>query len=167
MGSPFAAIGKAAAGIFSSSAGELIDKAAAAADRFITTDEDKRIFEVEMKKLALEAQVKELDQQKAYLDDIQSARDMFAKDSSLQKIFAMTFLIGFILLTGVIAYFLLVWAGVKETKVPEWGQSLITFVYGVFSSKIQTIVDFLFGSSQGSQEKNKMIESIKDSAKGI
>jgi len=147
---------------FSSGAGELIDKASAAADRFITTDEDKRRFAMDMEGIKLDARRLELEAEKMQLDDVASARAMFQHDSWLQKIFAITFLAGYFLITIAMMAMLISFIGRSEVVVPEWGIALLSTIFGAMSSKVNTITDFLFGSSQGSRDKDSSFaEDVK------
>ena len=89
-----------------------------------------------------------------YLDDVKSARTMYMSDSWLQKTFAMVFLIAYLVLTSLLVWGL--WTYVKEgaLDVPEWVVAFISSLWGGLSAKLNTIFDFLFGSSKGSQDKN-------------
>ncbi len=89
-----------------------------------------------------------------YIDDVKNARTMYMTDSWLQKVFAMVFLIAYILLTSLLVWGL--WVYVKDGSVdaPEWVVAFISSLWGGLSAKLNTIVDFLFGSSKGSQDKN-------------
>lgn len=89
-----------------------------------------------------------------YIEDVKNARTMYMTDSKLQKIFALTFLIAYISLTALLVWGL--WVYVKDGVIdaPEWVVAFISSLWGGLSAKLNTIVDFLFGSSQGSQDKN-------------
>lgn len=107
--------------------------------------------------IATSAEEKEILKLKAmgmYLDDMKSARTMYMTDSWLQKVFAIVFLVAYILLTSLLVWGL--WVYVKDGAVdaPEWVVAFISSLWGGLSAKLNTIVDFLFGSSKGSQDKN-------------
>lgn len=89
-----------------------------------------------------------------YLDDVKNARTMYMNDSSLQKIFAMVFLTAYIVLTSLLVWGLWVYVKNGSVDVPEWVVAFISSLWGGLSAKLNTIVDFLFGSSKGSQDKN-------------
>ncbi len=109
-------------------------------DKITTTDAEKE--ELKQKALGL------------YLDDVKSARTMYMSDSSLQKIFAITFLVAYISLTALLVWGLWVYVKAGVIDAPEWVVAFISSLWGGLSAKLNTIVDFLFGSSQGSQNKN-------------
>jgi hypothetical protein len=115
----------------------------------IAVENDSTIAALDAKRLEMEAEQK-------YFEDRASARDMYKADNSLQKVYAMTFLVGYILLTGVMLYFLMGWIGAKEVNVPDWAVALISSIYGALSAKVGTVTDFYFGSSQGSREKDEL-----------
>jgi hypothetical protein len=80
------------------------------------------------------------------IDDRKDARDLYKSDNQLQKIFAITFLIGYILLT--IAAGVMVWVIAKDSiHIPEWAIGFVGTIWGGMSGKVSTITDFLFGSS--------------------
>ena len=95
-----------------------------------------------------------------YLDDVKNARTMYMSDSSLQKIFAMVFLIAYITLTSLLVWGLWVYVKNGVVDAPEWVVAFISSLWGGLSAKLNTIVDFLFGSSQGSQNKNIINQEV-------
>ena len=136
--------------------GDLITSIGDTAKKFITTEQDRQEFELTLKKAALDAKRLEMEAEQKYFEDRASARDMYKADNSLQKVYAMTFLVGYILLTGVMLYFLMGWIGAKEVNVPDWAVALISSIYGALSAKVGTVTDFYFGSSQGSRGKDEL-----------
>jgi uncharacterized membrane protein (DUF485 family) len=109
-----------------------------------------------LQKAALDAQRLEMEAERMYFEDRSSARDMYKHDNSLQKLFAITFLVGYIALTVVMLYLLVGWIGAKAIEIPDWAVALLSSIYGALSAKVGTITDFLFGSSQGSREKDEL-----------
>ena len=81
------------------------------------------------------------------VNDRMSAQDMFKTDASLQKWYALTFLVVFIIVIGgmitVIAYFTM-----NDVEAPDWAIAFFTTVFTAISMKIGTITDFLFGGSK-------------------
>jgi hypothetical protein len=128
------------------------------ADRFIQTKEEKAEFqlalrqaEMDFKKLAMEAE-------EMYMKDRQSAREMYMKDSSLQKVFAIVFLVGYIALS--VAMVIIVFGFFKmgaAADLEPFQASLISMVFTAMSTKINTITDFLFGGSKGQDNSEKRI----------
>jgi hypothetical protein len=136
--------------------GDLITSIGDTAKKFITTEADRQAFEMALQKAALDAKRLEMEAEQMYFQDRSSARDMYKHDNSLQKIFAITFLVGYIALTVVMLYLLVGWIGAKAIEIPDWAVALLSSIYGALSAKVGTITDFLFGSSQGSREKDEL-----------
>ncbi len=143
--------------LVSGGASKIVDSVVSGMDKFVTTDEDRQKLqmmkaeaELELKKLAFTAEGERL-------KDVSDARAMYKTDNGLQKIFAMTFLVGYILLTIFMLWMVTSWVGGQKIVVPDWGVALISTVYGQMSGKVSTIVDFLFGSSKSSSDKNESI----------
>lgn len=137
---------------------DLIDSLGKNVDRFVTTKEEREKLKQSMKQLI---QSHELKVQAAALENLKSARSMYQKDSSLQKIYAIVFLVGYLVLTaglGILIYNLAV-AG--SIEVPAWAISLISAIWGGMSGKVNTIVDFLFGGSQDGREQQRVMNEIR------
>jgi hypothetical protein len=93
-----------------------------------------------------------LEEQELELKDKADAREMYKEDNGLQKVFAITFLFCYILLTVLMLYgFYQV--GIKEVKIQNYVVAFVTSVYTGMSMKVNTIVEFLFGSSLSSNKK--------------
>lgn len=151
--------------LIGNSAGEIVGKVGETVDRFVTTDQERAEAKLKLQELELEFKKLEMDAEQAYLEDRESAREMYMKDSSLQKLFAMTFLVGYLIITGVMMYLAMSWIGMTDAPdVPMWAVSLISTVFGAMSSKVNTIVDFLFGGSQGERESHKEIRASFEKA---
>lgn len=133
--------------IFSSGAGSFIKEAGDLIDKSFTNEKERQ----EQKRLLI----------KTYLEDKASARAMYENDSSLQKIFAIVFLLGYLFITSVIIWMIYQFAQGVEIPMPEWGIAFVNMIFGAMSSKVNTITDFLFGSSQGSQMKNVLHKKDK------
>ena len=84
------------------------------------------------------------------ISDKDSARKMYSIDSTLQKLFAMFFLLAWVLLTVLILnYFIF-----EKVDLLDWQIAFVSTIYGGISTKLGTIVDFLFGGSSGSERVN-------------
>ena len=96
------------------------------------------------------------------LKDTQGARNLYGNgDNLIQKIFALVFLIAYLLLTGFMIW--LVYNLVKQSvDFPNWAIAFISSIWGGMSAKVQTITDFFFGSSKGSADKTDIIKMKKD-----
>ncbi len=96
--------------------------------------EANNIIESDLKAFALE------------IDDRKDARDLFKIDNSLQKIFAITFLTGYMFISGLMLYGAYMIA-IEGIKLDNYLVALITTMFTAMSMKVNTIVDFLFGGS--------------------
>ena len=80
------------------------------------------------------------------ISDRKDAREMYEKDNILQKIFAIVFLVGYIIIT-----FFMCWGAYKMTiedvVFNNETVAILTMIFTAMSNKINTIVDFLFGGS--------------------
>jgi len=144
------------------SAGEIIKSVGEVADKFITTDQDRILWETKKSELSFQFKKLEFDVEESLLKDKQSAREMYKKDSSLQKSFALVFLSGYIILTCFIIY-----AMFSKSLPPmeNWQVALISSVFTAMSTKVNTIVDFLFGASH-KEEENNQIKNILEKKNG-
>jgi len=107
------------------------------------------LYEFELSKMEFA-----LEEQKIYLDDKADARQMYKEDNGLQKVFAITFLSCYILLTILMLYgFYQI--GINEVKIQNYVVAFVTSVYTGMSMKVNTIIEFLFGSSLESKKANK------------
>ncbi|MHC4763280.1 MAG: hypothetical protein ACYS71_07945 [Planctomycetota bacterium] len=101
--------------------------------------EDKERAQAEV--LAIEAKLYELDK-----EDRADARGLYAEDSEIQKIFAILFLVFYVFLTVVVLYGVYLFA-VEKVALPNYIVGFVSTIYGAFSVKVSTIIDFFFGSS--------------------
>lgn len=144
--------------IFQNGIGELITGVGDTIDKFVTTDEDKQKAMLAKQEFELKLKKFQMDAEQAIYKDRQSARNMYMKDSSLQKIAAIMFLVGYFGITGFMLYFL--FSNIFDLgtlEIPAWGVSLISTIFGAMSAKVNTIVDFLFGGSQGERDNSREI----------
>lgn len=123
---------------------KLVDSVSDAADKLITTKEEKEQLRIELEAVLYK--------------DRASARQMYMENSSLQKIYALAFLIFYFLLTAgaLLIVFLIAY---QKIVLANWIIAFISSIWGGMSTKISTITDFLFGSSKGSQDKTHLIKT--------
>ncbi len=114
-------------------------------DEVITSDEER---------LALMNELEEISAR-----DRDSARKMYEDDSVLQKIYAIVFLVSYMLLIVAMLIFIYnVSAGdvdqsgiqIAKLEIPEWAVAFLSSLFGAMTAKISTITDFLFGGSKSS-----------------
>ncbi|MFW5700495.1 MAG: hypothetical protein ACOCWM_02300 [Cyclobacteriaceae bacterium] len=98
-------------------------------DEIFTTQEERLHGKMELFKMAV--------------SDRGSAREMYSKDSWLQKTFAIFFLIAWVGLTVLMLnYFIF-----KNIHLDEWQIAFVSSINGGISTKLSTIIDFLFGGA--------------------
>jgi len=98
-------------------------------DEIFTTKEEKLQGKMELFKMAV--------------TDRSSAREMYQNDSWLQKAFAIFFLIAWCALTFVMLnYFVF-----QTIELQDWQIAFISSINGGISTKLSTIIDFLFGGA--------------------
>lgn len=119
-------------GLFGKGDGKsLITEVADIADRWIDTKEDKREFFKELYKMEA--------------DEKANARAMYGSDSTMQKVYALTFLVAYLALTAWLIY-AIINGSIEEVNQFETG--LIGSIWGAMTSKVNTITDFFFGASE-------------------
>ncbi len=148
----------------------LVDSAVGAIDTFVTTPEDKLKAEKLKADIIFQAREQEFQSQKtfqdlkmAYLSDKQSARQMFAHDSSTQKILTLIFTVGYFAITAFMI--IVVFKMIKETDLNDFVIAFISSIFGAFQSAMIMILSFYFGSSQGGENQSeKMAEAFKQAS---
>jgi hypothetical protein len=154
--------------LFSGGIEGIVNSVGNTVDKFVTTDEEKKEAELALRKLDLELQQMQMDLEEAYIKDRDSARQMYEKDSSLQKVFAIVFLAGYLAISAIMLWLVLSWIPGAEVDIemPQWAVVLITSVFTAMSTKVNTIVDFLFGGSQGERDSRQIQSRFESAARG-
>ncbi len=98
-------------------------------DEIFTTQEEKLQGKMELFKMAVA--------------DRDSARDMYVKDSWLQKTFAIFFLVAWCGLTVLMLNHFVF----KKIDLQDWQIAFVSSINGGISTKLSTIIDFLFGGA--------------------
>ena len=115
---------------------EILKEGTKLIDEIFTTKEEKLEAKKELFRLAI--------------SDKDSARKMYSLDSTLQKVFSIFFLLSWVSLTVLILnYFIF-----KKVDLLDWQIAFVSTIYGGISTKLGTIVDFLFGGSSASERVN-------------
>lgn len=114
------------------SVADIIDKGTKLIDEAFTSQEEKLIAKQQL-----------FD---SVIQDKHSAREMYKADSSLQKIFALVFLVAYIVIT-VVMFWIIFSSSKDKIQLSEFGMTTIATLFGAMSAKINLILDFLFGSS--------------------
>lgn len=107
----------------------IIGQLADVADKFIETKDEKRVF--------IEKGIERVFQ------DRKDARENSKNHKPLIFIYAIVFLVGYL---GLTFFFLrMLFRGIE---LNDYAQTIIATLWGGFTAKINTIVDFLFGASE-------------------
>lgn len=121
-------------------------------DSVVTTKEEKQQLHNKLKQLEMK---QELDLKQMDLDRFGQAQATYRKDSDMQKIYALVFLVAYV---GLTVY--LIWVLITKTGIPDYALTLISSFWGAMSSKVNTITDFFFGSSASSQSKDESLKNL-------
>ena len=149
--------------IFSSGASGLVDSVGKVVDNIITTKEEKMQLQNEAARAEREYQLenKRLDIQEKTLgvEDTKSAREMAstvqtsANATKLSKNVASYLALGTVFLTFALFF---IWAFVETTQSQK---EIVLYILGVLSAIDTQIFSFYFGSSQGSHNKQDVLNS--------
>ncbi len=107
-------------------------------DEIFTTQEEKLQGKMELFKMAVA--------------DRDSARSMYAQDSWLQKAFAIFFLLAWCTLTVIMLNNFVF----KTIQLQDWQIAFVSSINGGISTKLSTIIDFLFGGAISSVNQVKL-----------
>lgn len=135
------------------SLGNIVTAVGDAIDKNVTSDEERLKAKAELEKIvsdhALNLEKEVTTRIELQAQEMSSARQMYIQNSSLQKYYAITFLIGYLVLS-----ITLILVTIGMTNLPDYGIAMISTIFGAMSTKVSTITDFLFGSSLGSKMKD-------------
>ena len=142
--------------VFGQAGSNIIDSIGETVDKFVTTDQERQELQIVLDKQRLEWKKLELQGEQEYLKDRASAREMYMKDSSLQKVFAVTFLLGYLFISATMIVVIFGWFGIGVgVELDAIKSSLITMVFTALSTKVATITDFLFGGSKNKDDSER------------
>lgn len=146
--------------IFGEKANNIVGTVIDGVDRFVTNPQERQTWEMEKEQLKAKIQFEfaqlQFQSEKLYTEDRQSARATFERKGFLHTVFALSFLLGYFVITGGLVWFIwnLVRIGMGSPEasqaianIPSWAAALIGGIFSAMSSKVNTIVDFLFGGS--------------------
>lgn len=115
--------------IISAGTAETLREGTKLIDEIFTTQEEKLQGKMELFKMAVA--------------DRDSARDMYTQDSWLQKSFAIFFLLAWCALTVIMLNNFVF----KTIQLQDWQIAFVSSINGGISTKLSTIIDFLFGGA--------------------
>lgn len=153
--------------LFSGGASQLVDSVGNVLDKVVTTKGEKIQLENELKKADHEFQIEmeklSLAEQQALYGDLDSARKREEEiqksehSSWLSKNASSIISLGTIALTFTLFYIVIFQPNMCEPKTKD----VLIYILGVLSAIITQVYSFYFGSSQGSQAKNKIIAEMQ------
>ena len=142
--------------IFGSGTKSIVDSVGGVLDNLITNKEELAAAKLEAEK-EINRHIESLEQNatrqlELVLTDKDSAREMFKANNSLQKIYALSFLLAYV---GIIAA--LFYISTTKPDLPEFSVMLLSSIFGSMTTKVGTITDFLFGAgiSQNQNQEKK------------
>lgn len=148
--------------LFSGGVGQVVDSIGKVIDNVVTTKEEKQQLDNEIRKAEmqynLESRKIDLEEKQAVLKDVDSARTMAsnvqtsANATNLSKNVAAYLALGTVFLTFVLFF---VWAFAEVTQSQK---EIVLYILGVLSAIDTQIFSFYFGSSQGSKDKQTVID---------
>jgi hypothetical protein len=149
--------------IFSSGAGDLVDKVAGAVDRFVQTKEEKAEAQIELQKV-INSHLEVMEQEATKQMEIQQKEMDSARNREIQiavadkaplinKIVTPILALSVIALTFALFYILMF----KQVGTEK---DIIIYVLGVLSAVCTQVISYYFGSSQGSAQKQSQIDKF-------
>lgn len=136
--------------LFSGGAKDLVDSVGKVIDDVTTTKEEKA-------QKILDAMDKELDWEKLNVEDRANARDMqkaaLAQEDKFSKRFVY-YLAGFWSLAGIAYIFAATYITIVNVKVAD---TVLGFLLGTI---VATIINFFYGSSKGSADKQDILKDV-------
>ena len=139
--------------------GSIVKSVGDVVGQFVDKPEDKLKLQQAMAEADLAVRKLAFDAQTSYMQDRASARELYSKDNSVQKVYALTFLIGYVVITLALLIVVVGWIGAAGVVIPDWASLLIGTIFGAMSQKVGTVTDFYFGSSQSSSDKTDQVQA--------
>jgi hypothetical protein len=152
--------------LFSGGASQLVNSVGNVLDKVVTTKGEKMQLDNEIKKAEMQYQLDmaklSVEEKQLIYGDIASARIMAttvqtsAYAPKLAKLVSPLMAIGTTLLTFALFYILIF----NDEKLAVAKKEIILYILGVLSAILTQIFSFYFGSSQGSSDKNKILDDM-------
>ena len=153
--------------IFSKGASTLVDSVGKVLDNVITTKEEKGQIDIELQKseqqFQMEMRKMDIQEQQAILGDVSSARSReveIAKSENATKLSKNTLplmALGTIVLSFILFYVLIF----SPALIPANSKDIVIYILGVLSGILAQVYSYYFGSSAGSADKQKTINSMR------
>ena len=160
------------ASLFSAGAGNLVEAVGDAIDKNFTSDEERKELEAEMAKASLTYEVEManlgLEEKKAYLADTSSAREHQSRVQESEHASWLAKNVHPMLAVCIIGltFFMYFWIIQGDmTKIADKGvKDIVIYILGALTTIATQVASFYFGSSQGSKDKQKSLDSIASNA---
>lgn len=147
--------------LFSAGASSLVEAVGDAIDKNITSDEERKELENELAKASMQYEV---EMAKVYTADTASAREHQSRvqesehASWLSKNVHPSLAIGIVGLTFAMYFWII--KGDMEKISQNGVKDIVIYILGALTTITTQVVAYFFGSSQGSKDKQKSIDSI-------
>lgn len=149
--------------------GDLIKTVGDVVDEFVTTDEERLELEAEIAKTKmnynLEIQKLSTREKELMVQDVSSARAMQAQTQASEHAsgLAKNIVPMMAIVTTILTFALFFWLLKDDgTTLTGGKKDVVLYILGALSAITTQIFSFYFGSSQGSSDKNKMLEKMRD-----
>jgi hypothetical protein len=129
-------------------------------DEFVTTDKERFEQLIKKEELRLKQEQLNLEREKAYLADTQSARRTYERVSTseaapvLNKVFPSILALITIIATYTLFFYF------AQGHFDGSRKDIVIYILGVLSGITAQIYGFYFGSSQGSKEKTEVLKKL-------
>jgi hypothetical protein len=144
---------------------EIVSSIGDTVGKFVHTGEEKAGVALLQRELDLKFKQLAMDANNAYLNDRQSARDMYEHDSGSQKILTVIFTVGYFAITAFMFVFLL---RMLKVELSDFVIAFISGIFGAFNAIMIQIISFYFGSSQGGENQGRrMANAFSVGAKDV
>ena len=156
-------IGSFLANIFNKGGGGIIDAIGNVADKFITTPSERQEFNLKVQ-MEVNKHIELMEEHanksvELYLKDVADARAMqmaaLTQTDTFSKRFIYFFALGIVIMAFSFDFILCF------QQIPTKNETIINVVVGTINgTALVSVVSFFFGSSRGSEDKNKTISDL-------
>ena len=158
--------------LFSAGASSLVEAVGDAIDKNFTSDEEKKAIEAEIAKATMQYEVEMktlgIEETKAYLADAHSAREHQSRVQESEHASWLAKNVHPLLAVCIIGltFFMYFWiiGGSIEKLAQNGTKDIVIYILGALTTISTQVAAYYFGSSQGSKDKQKAMESIADKA---
>ena len=133
---------------------EIIGSVKDTVDEFHLSGEEKQQFELKMREVDLDFKKLAMDMEESYMKDRQSARGMYQKDSSIQKILTIIFTVGYF---GITTFMFTLVMKMFDMDLNDFVVSFISTIFGAFNAIMIQVISFYFGSSKSGEDTGAAI----------